>query len=367
MQASRRSIVLQALLLGVVIVAMTSLMARFWPLGADYFYHFRPLADQWVDGYLHIYDGTQERLFYPPWSLFVIVPLGLFPLELGNGMLFTASLLGLVGSIHIYQNTVSFPAYAIFLSLANLHVFDVFIRGQIDVAMLLGLVLAWHAIRTDQPMLVGLGLTLLTVKPPLNVVLPGALYLLAIWCWQIGDRWRVFVVPTLALVISTALVGLDWPLLFANNLTSPNDYLAISLWRAASTLGLPAWIVALPAGVALLAWGRLALNEGLNQKTLAIALATNFTFTNYANGDHYILLIPALLYVAQLDRRLALLAYAATWTPLLRLSYGWDLAPLDVGFPLILLLAAWYFHWRAVTDETVAAASREAVPRTPPA
>lgn len=343
---SHRTLLLLLAAAGVLLAlaAMSLLMARLWPLGADYFYFFYPMAEQWVDGQFTMYDGAGERLFYPPWSLFVIIPLGFFPLELGKGVLFTASLVGLIAAVRIYQGSRSVTMLGVVFALANLHTFDLLVRGQIDVVVLLGLVLGAWAIPNRRPVMTGLALCLMVMKPPLNIALPGLLYLLAIRTWPRRELGRVMWFPVGVLIVSSLMVGLDWPLLFVRNVETPVNYLSISLWRGAAVLGLPAWPIAIAAVVAVIAWLRLAMREGLTDRTLSLALATNFVFTNYANGDHYILLIPALLYVARHSPRLALLAYLTTWTPLLRLPLGPDASPIDILYPVVLLGAAWYLR-----------------------
>ena len=82
-------------------------------------------------------------------------------------------------------------------------------------------------------------------------------------------------------------------------------------------------------------------------KTLALALAINFVFSPYVLGYHFIILLPALVYIARADTRLALAAYLCTWTPLARQWAGFEIAWIDAGYPLVLMLATWIVLLRA--------------------
>ncbi|GIV80702.1 MAG: hypothetical protein KatS3mg051_0056 [Anaerolineae bacterium] len=101
----------------------------------------------------------------------------------------------------------------------------------------------------------------------------------------------------------------------------PKAYLTLTVWRIARSIHFPFWPLILLAAtcVVLALW--LAWRVGLHRWTLSIALATNLVFAQYATGNHYVNLIPAMLFVGTRSRRVAVLAYLTTFTPLLR-AYG---------------------------------------------
>lgn len=343
---SRRKFLLLCVLGGILFVAISLAIASFWPWGADYFYHFYPLAEQWVRGDFDMFDGPGVRLFYPPWSMIVIGPLGLLPLDIAHGFLLTGTIVLMVVAIRIFQDSQQIPTYSIFLALCNLHSFDLFIRGQIDAVVLLGVVLGFWAVRHRQPVALGFGFCLMAMKPPLNVALPALLYLISIRAWT-RKEWAVtLAIPLLMVLVFSLIVGLTWPLDFVRNVEAPVDYLSISLWRGARLLGLPQWPIIMLALPAIGVFLRHAWQHGTTPLSLSIALATNMTFTFYANGDHYILLIPALIVVIQYHKVAGLLAYALTWTPLLRLAWGANASPLDVFYPLMLLATSYLIATR---------------------
>lgn len=316
---------------------------EFIPMGPDYFFHFRPMADQWLGGQFSMYDPAYHQLFYPPWSLAVIVPLGLFSLRTGHAVLFLFSLGSILVSVRILEMTGRIPWYAWVLILVNLHTFDMFIRGQLDSFVLIGIVLGWWAIRRRNPLALSLAFLLMTIKPPLNVGLTGLLFLIAIRRWSWREIALALSMPAVAAIISGLILGFDWPLHIINR-PAPVIYLSISLWRGTAMAGLPAWPVATATALGVIAFLRVALRDGLTERTLCLALATNLLFTPYANGDHYALLIPALIYLARRNWRLTLLAYLATWTPLLRLVLGYDAAIIDIFYPMILFAGSWMLN-----------------------
>lgn len=346
------------LLAGVIIFVLVVIFANVWPIGADYYYTFQPVAERWLRGETRLYDDNSQGFFNPPWTLVVLVPLSVLPLQWGEAILNVASLVGILASIYLLRGAKATPAFAVALAVGNLHTFDVLIRGQLDVLVLLGVALGWWAIHKHIPLLLSLSLLLMAVKPP-NVILVTFLFLLAIRKWSLSDQAKAFSLPVLFLLASGFVIGFDWPLRYVNSYTGYyNQYthLTITLWRGATQLGFPLWPLALLGIVALLGFLVLLARVGLNEWTLGIALATNLTFTLYAIGNHYVLLIPAFILVAREDWRLALLAYVTTWTPFLRLVYGYAASPIDVVYPVVLLAASWLFAARSMQQPVTGSA-----------
>lgn len=329
-----------ALLAGLVVLLFL-IVLRFFPLGNDYFYYYRPLAEQWLRGDHTMYDGPDLRLFYPPWTLFIILPLGVPSLGAGSALLTTASLVCLLAALYLLRGLQAVPRYGLLLALVNLSLVDLIVHGQLDMFGLAGLVLGWWAVNKQQALLLGVGFCLMSMKP-VNMVLPVLLFLMAIRHWSWREIALAFTPPLVMLLISSALVGFDWPLKYIANYHDPVSKLAISIWRGAEALHLPGWLPAIPAVVAVLAFLRRAWRDGLNEWTLGIAIATNLAFTPYAHGHYYVALIPALLAVAGRDWRWALLAWAASWAPLLRSPLGAEASWVSVAYPLVLLVALWW-------------------------
>lgn len=322
-----------------VILSLT--LARFWPWGADYLYYYYPLAEKWLQGHHDIYDPNISALFYPPWSLLVIVPLGFLPIQLAHGFLLTISMVLILFSIRLLQGTEKFPIYFYLLSLINLHSFDLYIRGQFDGVVLFGIALGYWAIQNKKPLWLSFAFCFMVMKPPLNVFLVVLLYLMSIAKWSKGEIVRVFSLPFAMVIVSSFAVGIDWPIRYVRNMTPTIDYLSISIWKIAKVVNFPTWLLVIIACIMIVIFLEKSRKIGLTLSTLSLALTTTFMFTVYANGDHYVLLIPAFLFVFQRSWKLGLLAYATTFTPLLRLIYGSSVSSVDIIFTTILLISTY--------------------------
>lgn len=335
-----------AAIAGLVLVFFVA--ERYWPLGPDYYYHYRPLADEWISGSWDMYSG-RLYLAYPPWSAVVIAPLGLLPLESGKAALFVFTLVCIGASLRLIYGRWRIPPWVLFASLANLFTFDALLRGQLDGVVLLGMVLAWWAARNRRPWLLSFALCVATIKPPINVALPLLVILFELRHWPRREIVAVAVLPILSVVGAFAVFGLNWPVDFLHNLQGPINYLSISIWRAATSLGLsPVWIAALCVLIIILV-AHNVWRSPLELRSLSIAVAANMLITPYANGDHYVLLIPAFAYVAQQNWRWSVVAYILSYTPLLRVPLGYDAAIADLLFPVVLLACAWLLTSRTET------------------
>jgi hypothetical protein len=332
----------KAILIAIGLWLFVFLAERYFPMGADYLYYFRPLAEQWRDGYWHMYDGLRNRLLYPPWSLFIIAPLGWFPFDTGKALLLLLSVLAIIAALRLLYHPRKIPVWILIMALTHLHAFDMYVRGQFDSVVLLGIALALWAYQRKQPLWFSLALCLATVKPPAGWALALIVFMIGIRGWSLREKLLVTVFPIVCLAVSVLAFGVDFPIQFLNNLEPPVDYLSISLWRFANANSIPLFVLVPPLIIAGFCWLRVAWREGVTLRVIAIALATNFVFIPYANGDHYVILLPAFIYVAARNWKLATLIYLLTWTPLLRLPLGYDAAVLDIFYPVALLLASWF-------------------------
>lgn len=317
-------------------------MSTVWPLGPDYYYTYYQVSQRWLRGETRLYDEQSRGFYNAPWTLILIVPLSLLRVRVGEAVLNTMSLLGMLATARFFRGSKPTRVFAIILSLANLHAFDLLLRGQIDAFVLMGIGLGWAAIRNKRPLLLSVAFWLISIKPQ-NALLVIALFLWGIRKWPISDCMKVLSLPLLSFLVSGLIIGFDWPVRYWTSLQThpPYLYLQTTIWRGASQLGIAVWPLVLAGAVAVAGLIDLARKKGMNEQTLGIALATNIAFTPYALGSHYILLVPALLFLARWSWKAVLLAYLTTWTPLLRLIWGFDITWVDTVYPVTLLLACW--------------------------
>ncbi len=324
----------------VIVVIIFVMLYRFFPPGLDYINYYRPIAEQWLAGDHTMYDGPNFRLFYPPWTLFVILPTGYFSVQAGSALLNTVGLVCLMLAIYIHHRIKPISLIVVPLSLLNLHLAYHVFYVQLDLFALLGVMLGWWAIIQRRPLILGLGLCLIAMKF-VNLLLVLGLFALAIRKWSIREMIQACAPPLIMILVSSAMLGFDWPLKYVANFEEPQTGLSITIWRATTALGLPNWLPVIALVIAMIAFLRLAWREGLSERSLCIAIATNLAFATYAHSDYYVLLTPAIIIVAGRSWKWGLLAYASTFTVLVRSMVDMNLIWVAVSYPLLLLVALW--------------------------
>jgi len=335
------------LVLGAAAALLVACFALWWPRGVDYHFTFRPVARGFLTGETRLYDEASLGFYNAPWTLVILIPLGLLSFSLGQAILNTLSL-GILGSTASFLRVPRrIPLLFVVLSLANLHTVDVLFRGQVDALAVFGVLLGWAGVRSHRPYMLSWGLWFIAIKPN-NLLLVVAVYLLAVRGWDWRDLLRVVSVPAISFALSLLIVGPDWPLRYIENyqVYGPPRYLSLTVWRLLGQLGLPDepfWPLAALAVVAVLV---MAWRTGLTEHTLIAALTTNLLVSPYVVGNHLVCLIPAYLLIASRSRWLGVLIFLTTFTPLLRASGNPEWATADLLYPLSLWLVGWYYALR---------------------
>lgn len=328
------------IILILITVLMTVMFAKLWPTGADWFYVFYPTTRAWLAGETHLYDaGASQGFYLMPWGVFVLAPLAAMGLRWGQAVLSVITLGVLL--LAVWASDAKAKPWVALLAVANLHAFDVLIRGNVDALPLLGLALGWLGLQKRRPLLLGAGFWLLAIKP-VNIILPALVLLWGIRQWKRVEIAQVLLPLGATFALSFAIFGLDWPVRYVAmaRANPPLVYLQTSLWRAIEAVGLPrlvAYLVAIPACILALwqLWRR-----GATLPVLALAITTNLLFTPYALGSHYVLLAISFVILTSWHK-LTMLTWLLTLTPLLRLQFGFDAAWVDIGYPLALWLLSW--------------------------
>lgn len=322
-----------AAILGVLFMIV---LAMTLPSGFDYEMTYRPVTEKFLQGETQLYDSESRGFYNAPWMIVLFVPSAFFSPTMGyivlNSLLW---LLILAALWWLKHRLLAPPALALWLAVLNLHIFSLFFLGQVDGLLLTGTVLGWLGIQQQRPWVLGLGFMILATKP-LNVILVGLLFLVGIRHWKPVDIGKTLLPTVGAWVLSSLLIGLDWPLRYLDNLSAdpPDTLLIMTIWEAANSLNIPHWPIAL-AGIVATGWFvRIAWREGVSGWTVSLAVALNLLFSNYAYSHHYVILIPAFLYIAQGQPRAMWICYAIMWTPFVRGALGQ--MPLDILYPLLL-------------------------------
>jgi hypothetical protein len=311
-----------------VLVGLYALIARFFPIGPDYFYIFRPTAERVLGGGA-LYEGGY---YNAPWGLALVAPTVLLPIRGGQAVFTMVTLVALLLSTRVFAHT---KAWMVTLAVANLHTFDLIIRGNLDGFLVLGVALSVWAAREERPWVLGIGLWLLSVKP-VNVALPAAVLVWATRRWDWREKLAYLTPTASSVLVSLAIFGW-WPARYVVHTQSspPLTYLQTSAWRAFTHFDLsPRWALLLiaPAAIALAR----TRDQSLEAQVVT-ALSASLLVTPYSLGSHYVLLAPVPARLVARDPRWAGV-WLLTLTPLLRLVWGFDVAWVDMVYPLALLI-----------------------------
>jgi hypothetical protein len=326
------------LLLTVAIAVASVLFYAFLPVGVDFYYQFWPIPRRWLLEGQPLY--TSRAGFYnPPWTVLLLLPFSLLPIQWGMVALTFFSLGVLLWTVRVFSVTRTVSLLLVLAAVCNLHTFDLLVRGQIDAFVLLGVALGFWAVEKHKPWRLSMALVLLTVKP-VNVALPALVILWPILRWTARDLVKVATLPLLAFISSFPLFGWDWPARWWASYQAfpPRQAWVSTLWRALESLHLPLWPGAVLSLFALgfLVW--IARRVGSNRQSVATAQATNLAITPYSLSYHYVLIMGISLPEISATSRVAVLAlWILTFLPLARVwipaTYWW----LDILFPI----AAW--------------------------
>ena len=313
------------------------------PFGVDYLLYFRPPVEAWLSGAAELYDPVKTKGFFDmPWMAFGLAPFLLFRPPLDLALWRALNLAGVVVAAFVFRDGASRRWVA--LAAAHLYVLHAILVANVDGVILLGVGLAWLGAQGRKPWLLSFGLWLISFKP-FNALLFGAVILAAIWRWNWREKLEAFSLTGLSFLTSFFIFGPDWPARYLNNLkvVPPWPVIITTTWRAAETLGLPAWGVGLASVFAVVAFLWALITRGATPEATGLALAANLSVTTYAVEPHYILLIPAFLVVARRRPELAAAAYLlAVVLYALRAAFEFRFVWLAVLYPLILLAGSWY-------------------------
>jgi len=336
----------------VIMVGLVVVLAHYWPLGPDYYFVFRPITKLFLQADTRLYDQNSLGFYNPPWAIWLFIPTVFLPLNYGQALLLTASLAGLMFAVWVVDRHNKLFWLVKGLAVANLHTFDLLIRGNVDGFVVLGVGLGWLGIEKRKPWLLGIGIWFLSLKP-MNVILVILVFIKLVRKWSLNEKIQTALPLTFSLGISFFILGFDWPVRYVEMVgqNPPLMYLQTSFWRMLAFLGIERiWALVL-FGVVVIGFGILVWwLPQVDQRILALAIAMNLVFSPYTLGSHYVLLAPVFVILGKEHKRFALLWFL-TLTPLLRLWWGFAWAWVDIVYPTALMLAAGYIVVKQYTFE----------------
>lgn len=335
-----------------VISLLIFFLAVVFGSGADYIYHYRPHVSLWLDGQAQFYVSQLPGFYNPPWLVWLLTPLMLFPPDGGLALLQLITAFSLVFALDtVTRNLAGYTKlFSMIFGLVNFIVFDLLNRGQIDAFPLLGALICLSARRTWVTS--GLGYTLLSLKPPNTLPLIIYFFVRDWLTKSFKEAAKGLIIPVGVLALSFGLHG--WwpgPLLTLITGSPPYDTWRTTIWRAADVLQLnlvvPVVFCLVVLGAAVWLW-RYAQTQ---TKQVALIVLTTFLVTPYALSYHYILVLALVMpFLMAWKLWVGIGLYLLTFLPIVRLFIGVQHSYLDLLFILAGFVAMSF--WLVSTRQT---------------
>jgi len=330
-------------------------LEEFGPIGPDFYYTFVPVTRRFFTGKSLLYDERSFGFYNAPWTVFVTAPFAILPITWGQALWSVFTLAGMLFSISRFLSLCCSASkrhqrriFAVAFALINLHTADLILRGNVEGFLSWGLGFLLQALTTSSPLLLGFGWWLLSIKP-INVLLISAFSFL--YVLRTGNKHIILkgLLPLLTtFLLSFSIFGHDWPIRYWVSFSQhpPMIEFQTSLWRAfhffglskekAILLNLALFFLFFALTLGIFVRNRFALHEWM-----PLGLTTNLLFSPYTLGSHYVLLSPVLAWLVYTNP-IFVFIWLTTWTPLLRLFFGVQVAWVDLLYPLTLWISTWW-------------------------
>jgi hypothetical protein len=293
----------------------------------------------WLVGETKLYDGSQTEFYYLPWSLWITAPLSWLPDRIGQAALNFASFWMILLSLRILNQKI--PWWGVFMVLANLFTINLFFTAQWDALILGAVAVAWWAVRSNKPVLLGFALILMATKPT-NIILPAFLILVSLFKERsLRDLLITSGVVLLGFIWSFWACGLIWPvryLAYVREFPPPNLY-NISIWRLIDWFEMsPAVLVLFFAlVVGWMVW--VVLRFKITSMTLSMALVVNLLISPYVVSYHYISVAPLFVWIGQRKFAWAIGVYTIMFILFLHVADLIPMPPIYFLYPLSIWIA----------------------------
>lgn len=287
---------------------------------------------------IRLYADT-PGFFNPPWTLWTLLPLALLPVHLGMGALIVFTILIIAVTIWCLtegHRSTGVITLAVSLALPTLALFH---YGQVEILSLAGTLLGYYALRRRHPWILGIALLLLVTK--LNVGIPIAIaYCILALCWPWREWAKVMIVPTVTLILTLPMFGLDWPAQYIRILLDSGGVMGwwgnISPWELAMRGRVPLWVIGVFCLALWIIVFRQLQKRGLGLYTLGLLTsAMVLTSPRVSNQSHLFVLTTTFVYLATCSPKIAAFCYLFTFLPLLRIPFGLEISVLDSLLPFM--------------------------------
>ncbi len=321
----------------------------------DYTNSFRPASQSiFTRKVLYNYWDTGGYA-YPPHGILLFMPFDLLPLELADTAWITVNTLLVIFVAIQFRREFHAPKIAPWLALLNVSMVGFMMNAQIEGFILLGVYLSYLAFNrsfANQPYppkvykiaILSVSLFLIAVKPTYLLLL-GLAIAGRIWRWP----WKEKLIVVAPVVIAT--IGL---LLFLEKETIHN-YLTIyqdekfffigqtslslydGLPESAISLGFIYLLTSMIIGYVVYQF--IYKQSPLDAGHMGLLICLNMLIMPYVIYHHFIVVIPAFIYVAKYHLKVAAFCYILANTLILRAIFGIDLIVLDLAYIVVLVMA----------------------------
>lgn len=316
--------------------------ATTWQIGTDFRLPYAAAQIGLRDGWSHIYDPVVQRatvlalghsdlyqpyINLPPWA-FLVAPLTLIPYPVAYGI-WVALMVACLVAAALLAAPPDRLVRVIYLGAAfgNLEVALGPGFGQASALVALAIVGCWRLLKADRPVLAGLVLALISVKPHIALLVPFALLLAG------HTRAFLYWAGASAVLAAASLVALQ-P-------SGVQAYLSLLATGPSYLVGLPAWTpaalmstaVGLPleallvAGAGAAAWLYRRQGPGV---PIAVGIIATLAVVPYLHAQDFVVLVATMwmLHRAQLEH-LGSRALAVFWVA----------AAIGIEFPPVMIVA----------------------------
>lgn len=298
-----------------LLVVALRLLTQAIPFASDWEVYFQPITRGWLDGSLVLYEDTKWGwgFWNPPWLLWPLIPLAVWPVWVGWGVLVVATLIVMIWLTRGYPRR--------WLVFTSPLIIDLVLDGPVEIIPMLGIALGWLA--GNRPHLMGIALVLMAAKPQ-------ACFLVALWLWlHHRHRMQALLVPAAVLTLSLVVHGWDWLIRWASGpsvfslISSTHNitpWRSIGLWMAPVALVLGIWALRLPR----------------SRRNLGALVAANVLVTPFMGS--YSLVHVLAFSLLPLGPRWALAGWLASFTVCLRPWLGKEAVRLDFVIAAVLTI-----------------------------
>jgi hypothetical protein len=318
--------------LALAAIGMAILFSRALPPAYDFHGLFYPVIRAVLEGRFSY--ASQPIYTNPPWTLVMLLPLGLFTADLARGLLLVATLLAMAWAMRDYRRfTVSYP-----LAIISLPFLAMLWLGQIEGISILGALLGYRAVTRRSAGQLTLALLLMLVKPQETWLIICLLLIGSARQWSMRE-WVKIVAGVIGVAAINSLVfGFGWITRILSSPTYAGGWQNFSLWQlgaeALRMLVAGVWLLLLTAVV----WSLSV--AGISRLDFARAAVGSNLLSPYLTGPHLLMTVVfgwGLLF--NVSPRWGIVAYVTSLTPLLRVATGnQDLNRLDLIFPFVVFI-----------------------------